>query len=130
MYRKPRRIRRSALLSISNNIFQYLNNQYTILRQDLNPPRQSEVCYQTTALPPSHHGWVLVNNFVRHNFLRILKKVWEGRKKKHFLTLRHYCSMIIKTSDRFSCYHSRAMHYLKINIEWASFVQCACRVNI
>ena len=21
------------------------------------PPRQREVCYQTTALPPSHHGW-------------------------------------------------------------------------
>ena len=29
-----------------------------ILRWDLNPPRQSQVCYQTSPLPPSHHGWV------------------------------------------------------------------------
>ena len=25
------------------------------------PPAQSEVCFQTTALPPSHHGWTLVS---------------------------------------------------------------------
>ena len=23
-----------------------------------NTPAQSEVCYQTTTLPPSHHGWI------------------------------------------------------------------------
>ena len=41
-----------------NIAFRLLNDQYTILRWDSNPPRQSEVCNQNTALPPSHHGWV------------------------------------------------------------------------
>ena len=26
--------------------------------RDLNPPKQSEDCHQSTPLPPSHHGWV------------------------------------------------------------------------
>ena len=28
------------------------------LKGGFNPPAQSEVCYQTTALPPCHHGWI------------------------------------------------------------------------
>ena len=35
--------------------FPLLNDRYTILRRDSNPPRQSD---QITALPPSHYGWV------------------------------------------------------------------------
>ena len=35
-----------------------------------NLPRQSEVCFQTTALPPSHHSWVA------HECYAILKNCW------------------------------------------------------
>ena len=38
--------------------FWLLDDWYSIPRWDSNPPRQSQVCYQTSALPPSHHGWV------------------------------------------------------------------------
>ena len=41
-----------------NIVFPLLNNRYTKLRRDSNPPKQSEDCYQSTPLPPSHHGWV------------------------------------------------------------------------
>ena len=30
----------------------------TLPQAGINLPAQSEVCYQTTALPPSHHGWI------------------------------------------------------------------------
>ena len=42
----------------SNIIFLLLNDPYTILRRDSNPPKQSEDWYQSMPLPPSHHGWV------------------------------------------------------------------------
>ena len=45
--------------------FPLLNDKYTILYRDLNPPvssynitSQKEDCYQSTTLPPSHHGWI------------------------------------------------------------------------
>ena len=44
-----------------NITFWLLNDRYTILRPESNPPRQSEVCYQTTALPPSHHAHTPTN---------------------------------------------------------------------
>ena len=39
----------------------------------MNPPRQSEDCYQSTPLPPSHHGWVwrygyYISNIVINDF--------------------------------------------------------------
>ena len=39
-----------------------MNNQYSIPRRDSNPPRQSEDCYQSMPLPPSHHGWVFFSD--------------------------------------------------------------------
>ena len=39
-------------------VFLLLNNRYTIVRQDSNPPKQSHASYEVSALPPSHHGWV------------------------------------------------------------------------
>ena len=38
--------------------FPFLSDQYTIPKQDWNPPKQSEDYFQSTPLPPSHHGWV------------------------------------------------------------------------
>ena len=51
-----------------NIVFLLLNDRYTILRQDSNPPKQSEDCYQSTPLPPSHHGWVFRKIFIRSTF--------------------------------------------------------------
>ena len=56
-----------------NIAFWLLNDRYTILRRDSNPPRQSEVCYQTTALPPSHHGWVTYLLILSQNISFFLK---------------------------------------------------------
>ena len=48
------------------------------------PPAQSEICYQTTALPSSHHGWI-------ENVLRTCKIIgWaigvNGYTLKYFVT--------------------------------------------
>ena len=57
MYCKPKGP--SALqLGICNKTFLSLNDRYTILRWDSNPPKQSHASYEASALPPSHHGWV------------------------------------------------------------------------
>ena len=45
-----------------NIVFLLLNDQYTILRRDSNPPKQCEDCYQSTPLPSSHHRWVEKKN--------------------------------------------------------------------
>ena len=50
---------------------------HPILRRDSNPPRQSEVCYQTTALPPSHHDWVPLFNYFRYFFVMSCLEDWE-----------------------------------------------------
>ena len=44
---------------ISKKTFLSVNDQYTILRQDSIPPKQSHASYEMSALPPSHHGLVL-----------------------------------------------------------------------
>ena len=44
--------------SLQIRLSTYWNHRCTILREDLNPPKQSEDCYHTMPLPPSHHGWV------------------------------------------------------------------------
>ena len=30
----------------------------TLPQAGFDPPNQREVCYQSTTLPPSHHGWI------------------------------------------------------------------------
>ena len=51
-------VRSSLSLSLFN--INLLDDRYTKLRPDSNPPKQSEDCYQSTPLPPSHHGWVIL----------------------------------------------------------------------
>ena len=48
-----------VLIRVCRQVFLLLNDRYTILRQDSNPPKQSEDCYQSMPLPPRHHGWVI-----------------------------------------------------------------------
>ena len=47
----------------------------TILRRDSNPPRQRQFCYQTSALPPSHHGWVFKNLYSQQIWANISPQV-------------------------------------------------------
>ena len=80
----------SFLFCIGNcNIaFRLLNDRYTILRRDSNPPRQSQVCYQTSALPPSHHGWVpgrLMRLLFQCFLLKKPKKEERARKLMQYL---------------------------------------------
>ena len=41
----------------------------------IDPPRQREFCYQTTALPPSHHGWTFKCFVTKYGFRMQGKKV-------------------------------------------------------
>ena len=70
-------------------------------------PAQSAVCYQTTALPPCHHGWIMINNCIGSKCEQdLVKEVKEkGKKEKrkevtfsiiefsktNVLCLHHFC---------------------------------------
>ena len=51
------------------------------------PPAQSEVCYQSTALPPSHHGWIWPGTLLLYNILTVTFTAYCGQQ----MLLQQYC---------------------------------------
>ena len=58
----------------------------TLPQVGIDPPAQSEVCYQTTALPPSHHGWIGKYWIFLEN--AIFEKTWHLLDNEAILDLR------------------------------------------
>ena len=48
-------------------------------------PAQSEVCYQTTALPPSHYGWTIFD------FMRVEVKIFRKTVLEAHARQKNYC---------------------------------------
>ena len=60
-----------------DKVFPLLSDRYTIPKRDSNPPKQSKDCHQSTPLPPSHHGWVLLYLITMKLFLML----WLSRQR-------------------------------------------------
>ena len=67
---------------------------FLILRRDSNPPRQSQFCYQTSALPPSHHGWVEIQSNCRY-FFSIFDHANECASMRSLVEIHNRCERLV-----------------------------------
>ena len=76
-------------LSKTSNLYTietlFHNLQKTIFLKNLKK-QNKEFCYQTSALPPSHHGWVLILKTLQDNFFHSGLNYTLGWRKKKLLT--------------------------------------------
>ena len=85
------------------------------------PPAQSEVCYQTIALPPSHHGWI-------NSCVMDCKNVLFKRKNKVFLKFLIFIRLLCRIAFKMRRFSNQIK--FSINLKFLKWQPCHSPVRV